>query len=136
MKSSFPRRVKHQSKNRRCDLNRRPCIGKELFINMYIYSHIHMCEKVFTKSTIFELDIGIASSFSGMAVNAFWKRTLQIYMCIYIYIYTYMCTSLYVIYILHYTLCIHRNTLYILLCAIYVLQYTLYILPDSLYIVH
>ena len=34
--------------------------------------------KALYKNTIFELSIGIASSFSGMALNTFWKRAVQL----------------------------------------------------------
>ena len=82
MKSSFPKRVKRQSKNRCCDANTEfgdHVLEKELFINVYIYTHIglHIYEKLFTKCTIFALGIGIASSF-----NTFWKRVLQMHMLI------------------------------------------------------
>ena len=40
--------------------------------------HIYLCEKLLTKTTIFELGIGMASSFSGMALNTFWKRAVHI----------------------------------------------------------
>ena len=47
---------------------------------MYIDTHIHICEKLFYQNIIFELGIGIANSFSGMALNAFWKRAVNIYL--------------------------------------------------------
>ena len=38
-------------------------------------------KKTLYKNTIFEPGIGIGSSFSGMALNASWKRALQIEWC-------------------------------------------------------
>ena len=38
-------------------------------------SYTHMLKALYS-NTIFELVIGIASSFSGMALNSFWKRAL------------------------------------------------------------
>ena len=45
------------------------------------YICIYKCEKLFTKNIVFELGIGIANSFSGIALNAFWKRALHIAAC-------------------------------------------------------
>ena len=42
-----------------------------------MYMNKYVCGKLFTKDAIFELGIGIASLFSGMALNAFWKRALS-----------------------------------------------------------
>ena len=56
----------------------RSCLGKEVYINVYTYTHIYLCEKLFTKNTIFELVISIPSSFSGMPFNTFWKRAPHI----------------------------------------------------------
>ena len=39
---------------------------------MYIF-------KLFNRNTIFELGIGIGSSFSGMTLNMFWKRALHLF---------------------------------------------------------
>ena len=44
---------------------------------MYMYMHIYICGKALYQNTIIELGIGIASSFSGMALSAFWKRALR-----------------------------------------------------------
>ena len=126
VKRSFPKCVKHQSKNRCSNANAKfgnnvfeknylyictyiliymyvkssltkpqslnlaltfqahsfACFGKELF--KYIYPHIYICEKLFSKTTIIELGIGIASSFSGMPLNAFWKRALLIHIAVHI----------------------------------------------------
>ena len=69
---------------------------------MYIYTHI---EYTSVKSSLEEKEslnfgIGIASSFSGMALNVFWKRDLDIYIYyiniiyvlkyIHIYVYLYL----------------------------------------------
>ena len=44
---------------------------------MRIYTYV----KIFIKNKkIFELGIGIASSFSRTALNAFWKRALQVHL--------------------------------------------------------
>ena len=40
--------------------------------SVHKYVHIYICEKLYTKNTIFELGIDIGSSFSGMMLNAFW----------------------------------------------------------------
>ena len=48
--------------------------GKELFLNMYIYMHLFMCEKI-----IIKLGVGFAKTFFGMALNAFWKIALQLF---------------------------------------------------------
>ena len=57
MKSYFPERVMHQ-----CKINvavPMPCahivfwervLHKEFIINIYMYTHLHICEKLFTKS--------------------------------------------------------------------------------------
>ena len=44
-----------------------------------IYAYTHICEKLSTKVQ----SLNLASSFSGMALNAFLKRTLYIYIYIY-----------------------------------------------------
>ena len=62
LKSSFTKRVKRQSKN--------PCSNAKF--------RDHVLEKLY-QNTIFELWISIARSFSGMALNAFWKRTVQLF---------------------------------------------------------
>ena len=57
-----------------------------------------MWKDLFQK-TNYELGIGIANPFSfGMALFAFWNRTLHIYIyvCIYIHRYTYMCIYIYI----------------------------------------
>ena len=56
------------------------------YVHIYacIYIYIYIRENGLTK-TIFEIGIEIASVFSGMALNAFWKRALHIYIYIYIY---------------------------------------------------
>ena len=41
---------------------------------VYIQKHIYMCEKLFSTRSIFELGIGIASSFYGMVLNAFLEK--------------------------------------------------------------
>ena len=77
MKNSFPKRVKLQSKNRLCDANAK--FGDH---GLYIYMYACICEEILYKNTIFELSIEIASTFSGMALNAFWKRALHVlYVC-------------------------------------------------------
>ena len=40
--------------------------------------------KALYQDSIFELGTGIASSFSGMELNAFWERALHLYISIYI----------------------------------------------------
>ena len=63
-----------------------------IYTNIYIYGYIYICICIyiykyvynfnkffnFNKYTIFELGIGMPSSFSGMALNAFWKRALYV----------------------------------------------------------
>ena len=42
---------------------------------------IHKCERLLTKSQSLNLAlIGVTSSFSGMALNAFWKRALHVFL--------------------------------------------------------
>ena len=72
MKSSFSKRVKRQSKNWCNNANAK---FRDHVLEICLY--IHISEKLFTKSQSFELRINIANSFSGMALNAFWKRTLH-----------------------------------------------------------
>ena len=43
--------------------------------------HAHICEKLFTKNIIFELGIGIVSSFYGMAFKTIRKRALRLLDC-------------------------------------------------------
>ena len=84
MKSSFPKRVKRQSmKKRGCNAN----ASTEIMFwkrVLHKYVPIYTWGKLFTKSTILELSIGIVSSFSGIALSEFWKRTLHIYTYIHI----------------------------------------------------
>ena len=57
--------------------------------------YIHVC-KPLHQNAILELGIRIASLFSVIAFNTFWKRSLHMhctYMDIYIYIYIYMKNS-------------------------------------------
>ena len=44
---------------------------------MYIYTHVKSSLAPY-QNTILERGIGIARSFSGIALNAFWKRGLHI----------------------------------------------------------
>ena len=76
MKNPFPKCGKRQSKNRRCDANAK--FGDHILEKNSSCTHICIREKLFTKNTIFELGIGIASSFGGMALNTFRKRALHI----------------------------------------------------------
>ena len=68
MKNSFPKRDKRQSKNRvlQCQCHVRiSCLGKKAlhkYVDMHaIYTFI--CEKLFSKNTIFELGLGTANPF-------------------------------------------------------------------------
>ena len=45
---------------------------------MYINVHVYIYEELF-KKTIYELGIGIANRFFGMALIAFWKRSLHVF---------------------------------------------------------
>ena len=45
---------------------------------MIIYIYIYACDNSFTKKIIFELGIGIASSFPTMALSEFWKRARHV----------------------------------------------------------
>ena len=59
----------------------RSWFGKELPINMHIYTHINIYEKIFVKKTIYELGIGITSPWwflLGMLFIGFWKRVLRV----------------------------------------------------------
>ena len=85
MKSSFKKRVKRPSKNQRCNANAKFGDKKKkknssqiyiyIYIYLYIFTYIYVCEKLFTKNTIFELGIDIASSFSGMALKRFLEKS-------------------------------------------------------------
>ena len=60
----------------------RPCLkimfGKRaLHKYVYVYTYTDMWKTLY-QNTIFELGIGIAISFSGMALTAFWKRALPL----------------------------------------------------------
>ena len=41
-----------------------------------MYTYTHICEELFTKTTIFEFGVGIVISFSGMALNSFFLKEL------------------------------------------------------------
>ena len=87
----------------------RSCFVKERFINIHMWKALDL-------NTIFELGIGIASSFSGMTLNAFWNRALH--KCIYIYIYIYIYVYIYVyIHIYTYIINIHIY-IYVNACAL------------------
>ena len=60
----------------------RICTYIRIYIYIYIHTHIW---KAFYQNTIFEFSIGIASSFYGMALNAFWKRALQLILLLQMY---------------------------------------------------
>ena len=47
------------------------------YVHMYAY-YTYVKNSLLKVNRIFELGIGIATSFSGMALNAFWKRALHI----------------------------------------------------------
>ena len=88
MKNSFRKRVKRQPKRLQWQcLVHRSCFEKEIFSNMYtyIYTFIHMWKALFWE-IIIKLGIGIANPYFRMALNAFWKRVLQIYLYAYILI--------------------------------------------------
>ena len=51
--------------------------AKELFTYVYMHICVHTYEELFFKNMISELGIGIAASIFGLALNTFWKRTLQ-----------------------------------------------------------
>ena len=57
---------------------RRSCFGKELFINMYTYTHLFIYKNIPFKNIIIKFGIDIPRPFFGMALNGFWKRPLQI----------------------------------------------------------
>ena len=44
---------------------------------VHIHAHTQMPKHNLDQNTIFDLGIGIERSFSGMALNVFWKRALQ-----------------------------------------------------------
>ena len=50
-----------------------------LFIQIQIDSYIFICERSFPKHNQAKIGIDIWTLFFGMALNAFWKRALQIY---------------------------------------------------------
>ena len=103
MKSSFRKRVK--CANPKIDvliaMASLEIVSGKTSSEICIYKHIHMWNALY-QNTIFELSIGIASAFTGMALSAFWKRALNmdyecgvycicvecIYICIYM---TYIC---------------------------------------------
>ena len=58
----------------------RSCFGKELFINN-IHTYIHMWKST-SFNIIIKLGIGIASPLWGMALKAFWKRALHIFLVV------------------------------------------------------
>ena len=66
------------------------------YVILYTYT---MCKALY-QNTIFEL--GIASSFSGMGLNTFWKRALRIF--VYLYMSSYI---LYMLYSTHIYISIH-----------------------------
>ena len=103
MKSSFPKRFKRQSKNRCC----MPMPKSEIMFwkkksSWIVYVHTW---KALCQNAIYEPCIGIATSFSGMALSAFWKRALHVYRAyiLYVYICIYIYIFLYYIYIYIYS---------------------------------
>ena len=81
MKSSFPKCVKRQFKIRCCNANAKfgDHVLEKSSSQLCTYIHtIYICEKLFTKTQSLNLSLALASSSSGMALNAFWKRALQI----------------------------------------------------------
>ena len=82
-RSLFPKHVKRQSKNWCCDANERfggLCLGKNLFINMYNYTHINICEKLFTKTPSLNLTLALQAHFLELRLTRFGKE-LFIYRC-------------------------------------------------------
>ena len=63
---------------------------EHIYIYIYIYIYYTHMWKTLYQSTIFEIGIGIASSFSGMTLKAFWKRAPHIHIHTHIYIYIYI----------------------------------------------
>ena len=82
LKNSFPKHVKSHSRKWACNTNVKLkfCVsGKDHFT--YVYMHIYICTylwKFLFQNVISQLGIAIATSIFGFALNAFWKRVLQI----------------------------------------------------------
>ena len=74
MKSSFPKRHKCQSKKSilqcQCQI-RKSYFGKDLFINMYIYTHICLWEKLFTEAQSLNLALALQAHFLDWRLTHF-----------------------------------------------------------------
>ena len=78
--NSFPQHVKRESKNVAMPMPSSEIMFRKRALHKYvhIYPLIHLWKGLY-QNTIFELSIGIASSFSGMVLNVFWKIALHMF---------------------------------------------------------
>ena len=81
MKSSFPKRVKRQSKNLCCNTNVN--FGDHIFEKSYslICTYIYACEKLFTKIQYLNLASSLQAHFLKWRLTHFGRRALHIYIC-------------------------------------------------------
>ena len=80
LKSSFPKRVKHQSKNRGCSDN--VMFGDHVWkrvLHKYVHVYAFECKNTLKKKKIMiNLGLVFARPFPLKALIAFWKRALHI----------------------------------------------------------
>ena len=69
---SFPKRINHQYKNRYGDANAN--FGDFVLGNIYIYTYIHICEKLFTKNTYLNLALTFQAHFPEWSLTHFGKE--------------------------------------------------------------
>ena len=96
-----------------------PMLSSEVMFWKRSHTCIHMqvyMWKVLYQNAIFDLGIGITSSFSGMVLNAFWKRALHNYIHLCKYIYSHI--HVYAVYI--YTYAQIYTALCAFMCDIYI----------------
>ena len=71
MESSFPKHDKRQSNNRGCYANakfRDHVLEKSSFINIHIYTHIYICEKLYSKTQTMNLALTLQPHLFGMVL--------------------------------------------------------------------
>ena len=92
IKISFPKCDKRQAKNR--DAN--AYFGDKLFINMYMYTHIHICEKLFSRALSMNFVLVSQAQFLFLEwhLSRFGKE-LYICMCMYVCMYVFVHVFLY-----------------------------------------
>ena len=73
VKSSFPKGIKHHTKNQHCNANAK--FGRALHKCVHIYTHIHIHEKLFTNKPFLELALTLKSHFLEWSITLFEKSS-------------------------------------------------------------